>query len=130
MTSLSLQANAHVGPDCQVCGCALAGPLVEVQELEALEPANGHRQHAAWHMQAVSRPVGENSVGIVAWQLTLKSPECPQGRQVRTARSMIMLSKSQTLSKHRAPVGCGPRKQFLRKPICLQALSIVVTNRA
>lgn len=63
---------------------AFAGPLVEVQELEAVEPANGGCPHAAWPMRSVSRPVGENNVGVVAWQLTLRSPECPQGRQVRS----------------------------------------------
>ena len=55
---------------------------MEAQELEAVEPGDNHRPQAAWHMRPVSRPVGENSVGVVAWQLTLKSPECTQGRQV------------------------------------------------
>ncbi len=54
---------------------------MEVQELEAVVPAAGGL-HAVWPVRPVSRPVGENDVGIVAWQLTLKSPECPQGRQV------------------------------------------------
>ncbi len=56
---------------------------MEAQELEAVEPANSHRSHAAWQMPPVSRAIGGNSIGVVAWQLTLKSPECPQGRQVR-----------------------------------------------
>lgn len=30
----------------------------------------------------VDRGAGQNDVGIVAWLLTLKTPECPQGRQV------------------------------------------------
>ena len=54
---------------------------MEVQELEAVEP-EACGLHAVWPMQPVSRPVGENDVGIVTWQLTLRSPECPQGRQV------------------------------------------------
>ena len=54
---------------------------MEVQELVA-EEATG-KLHAVWPMRCVSREVGENDVGIVAWQLTLKTPECPQGRQVR-----------------------------------------------
>ena len=35
-------------------------------------------------MVAVSRPVGQNDVGMIAWTLTLKTPECPQGRKVRS----------------------------------------------
>ena len=34
-------------------------------------------------MLPVDRPTGQNDVGIVAWLLTLKTPECPQGRQAR-----------------------------------------------
>ena len=30
----------------------------------------------------VARPPGQNDVGIVAWLLTLRTPECPQGRQI------------------------------------------------
>ena len=63
--------------------CISAGSLVEAQELEAVEPADGGRPHGPRRVRLVSRPVGENTVGVVAWQLTLKSPECPQGRQVR-----------------------------------------------
>ena len=33
-------------------------------------------------MQPVQRPVGANDVGIVAWRLTLRTPECPAGREV------------------------------------------------
>lgn len=32
-------------------------------------------------MVPIDRPSGQNDVGIVAWLLTLKTPECPQGRQ-------------------------------------------------
>lgn len=60
----------------------LAGPLVEIQELVAEEPTGG-KLHAVWPMRAMSREIGENDVGVVAWQLTLKTPECPQGRQVQ-----------------------------------------------
>lgn len=31
----------------------------------------------------VQRGPGLNDVGMVAWQMTLKTPECQQGRQVR-----------------------------------------------
>ena len=53
---------------------------MEAQELVA-EEVPGQR-NAVWPMHALSRPVGDNDVGVVAWQLTLKTPECPQGRQV------------------------------------------------
>ena len=54
---------------------------MEIQELVAEEPVR--KLCNIWPMHSVSRAVGENDVGIVAWQLTLKTPECPQGRQVR-----------------------------------------------
>ena len=34
-------------------------------------------------MLPVTRPVGQNDVGVLAWQLTLRTPECPQGRKAR-----------------------------------------------
>lgn len=55
----------------------IAGPLVEVQELVTPSGAIG-----APSMVPTDRPSGQNDVGIVAWLLTLKTPECPQGRQV------------------------------------------------
>lgn len=33
-------------------------------------------------MYPVTRPVGQNDIGIVAWILTLKTPEYPLGRKV------------------------------------------------
>ncbi|KAK9867066.1 hypothetical protein WJX84_010484 [Apatococcus fuscideae] len=33
-------------------------------------------------LKMVQRPIGENDIGIVAWVLTLHSPECPTGRKV------------------------------------------------
>ena len=65
---------------------------MEAQELVAEEAAG--KPHAVWPMRCVSREVGENDVGIVAWQLTLKTPECPQGRQVRTLSPESPGSKS------------------------------------
>lgn len=35
-----------------------------------------------WQSYACSRPISQNSVGVVAWILTLRTPECPHGRQV------------------------------------------------
>jgi hypothetical protein len=57
--------------------CNSTGRLVEVQELVALERPPGH-----WSVQRIERDIGENDVGIVSWLMTLKTPECPQGRQV------------------------------------------------
>lgn len=45
-------------------------------------PPGGTHQHPK-PLVAVSRPVGQNDVGMVAWTLTMKTPECPQGRKVR-----------------------------------------------
>lgn len=42
----------------------------------------GHGKAA--QMIPVDRPTGQNDVGIVSWLITLKTPECPQGRQVHT----------------------------------------------
>ena len=38
-------------------------------------------------VELVERPMGRNTVGVVAWLLLLRTPECPQGRQVSTAAS-------------------------------------------
>lgn len=57
-----------------------AGHLVEAEELVMVN--NGSFQPV--HMTPVDRPSGQNDVGIVAWLLTLKTPECPQGRQAST----------------------------------------------
>ncbi len=54
------------------------------QELVAV-PAPGGEGPAA--MQPVQRPVGANDVGIVAWRLTLRTPECPSGREVASCGS-------------------------------------------
>ncbi|KAL4525084.1 hypothetical protein Ndes2526A_g07171 [Nannochloris sp. 'desiccata'] len=58
-----------------------AARLVEVQELV---PAAGEtlsfRQKTA--LVPSTRPMSQNSVGVVAWVLTLRTPECPQGRQI------------------------------------------------
>lgn len=37
----------------------------------------------------VQRGPGLNDVGMVAWHMTLKTPECQQGRQVRNNRGTI-----------------------------------------
>ena len=57
-----------------------AGRLVDVEEL--VMPAGGTHQ-APKPMVPVNRPVGQNDVGMIAWVLTLRTPECPQGRKVR-----------------------------------------------
>ena len=53
--------------------------LVDAQEIVmSADDASG----SAGSMVPVDRKVGLNDVGIVAWMLTLRSPECPQGRKV------------------------------------------------
>ncbi len=39
---------------------------------------------AVWTIKPVDRPVGANDVGVVAWRLALRTPECPAGREVRS----------------------------------------------
>ena len=56
-----------------------AGRLVEAEEL-VMAPEGTFMQPAA--MTPVTRTIGSNDVGVVAWLLTMKTPECPQGRQV------------------------------------------------
>ncbi len=52
---------------------------MDVEEL--VMPAGGTHQHPK-PMVPVNRPVGQNDVGMIAWVLTLRTPECPQGRKV------------------------------------------------
>ena len=33
-------------------------------------------------VRLVDRPMGRNTIGVVAWLLLLRTPECPDGRQV------------------------------------------------
>ena len=60
------------------CMC-LAERLVEEQELVMVQHGTFKRAAA---MVPVQRRVGQNDVGIVAWELSLRTPECPQGRKV------------------------------------------------
>ena len=48
---------------------------------ELVMPPGSTHQHPK-PLMAVSRPVGQNDVGMIAWTLTFKTPECPQGRKV------------------------------------------------
>lgn len=58
-----------------------AARLVEVQELV---PAAGKMLsfRGKTALEPSTRPMSQNSVGVVAWVLTLRTPECPQGRQI------------------------------------------------
>ncbi|KAK9799384.1 hypothetical protein WJX73_008409 [Symbiochloris irregularis] len=53
--------------------------LVEEQEL-VMSPGGTFKQSAA--MTPVERPVGQNDVGVIAWELLLRTPEYPQGRKI------------------------------------------------
>lgn len=53
--------------------------LVETQEL-VMGPDGSFRLPAA--LRPLQRPMGQNDVGIVAWHMVLRTPECPEGRQV------------------------------------------------
>lgn len=52
---------------------------MEEQEL-IMAPGGTFKQGAA--MTPVERPVGQNDVGVIAWELLLRTPEYPQGRKV------------------------------------------------
>lgn len=55
-------------------------------------PPGGTHQ-APKPLVAVTRPVGQNDVGMVAWTLTMKTPECPQGRKVRAQAPFLCASR-------------------------------------
>lgn len=59
-------------------------------------PPGGTHQHPK-PLVAVSRPVGQNDVGMVAWTLTMKTPECPQGRKVRADSPIAKRTRPRTL---------------------------------
>ncbi len=52
-------------------------------------PAGGTHQ-APKPMVPVNRPVGQNDVGMIAWVLTLRTPECPQGRKVQAPFCLVL----------------------------------------
>ena len=72
----SIHCCARGGPTRTAC----PGRLVEVEELVM---APGGTYQRPMPMVPVTRPVGQNDVGVLAWQLTLRTPECPQGRKAR-----------------------------------------------
>ena len=57
-----------------------AGRLVEAHELVLAGDTN--YRSSDLKLERMERGPGENDVGMVAWMITLKTPECPQGRQV------------------------------------------------
>ena len=64
-------------------------------------------------LQLVERPSGLYTVGVVAWLLLLRTPECPQGRQVQhTCTSALRPAEHSTgalgipRSTGEAPLGC------------------------
>ncbi|MEW5311712.1 MAG: hypothetical protein WDW38_003401 [Sanguina aurantia] len=62
-----------------------AGRLVEVEELVLPSNPDGSVNsnfRSPGKMLRVTRPIGGNTCGMVAWIMHLKTPECPQGRQV------------------------------------------------
>jgi len=57
------------------------GRLVEAHEL-VLAGGDSRFTSSKLRLQRVQRGPGENDIGMVAWHMTLKTPECQQGRQV------------------------------------------------
>ena len=64
---------------------SVLGHLVEAEELIMVHQGGTMR---STQMVPVDRPSGQNDVGIVAWLLTLKTPECTQGRQASSCLSL------------------------------------------
>ncbi len=56
----------------------------------------------AGSLQLTQRPIGCNTVGVVAWLMLLRTPECPDGRQV-WPKAVI------TMSTHLLFVCCSTR---------------------
>ena len=69
-----------------------AGTPVFCEEL-VLEDPSGYSADA--QLKVVQRPIGQNDIGIVAWVLTLRSPECPTGRKV--SRVCLLLPQPDSL---------------------------------
>lgn len=57
---------------------------MEVQELVAVDGKLSYK--GTTQLALTDRPGSQNDVGVVAWVFSLKTPECPQGRQVGAAR--------------------------------------------
>ena len=71
-------------------GClGSAGTPVVSEELILADPS---ACAADAQVKMVQRPIGENDIGIVAWVLTLHSPECPSGRKVQSL-CLLLLSR-------------------------------------
>lgn len=56
-----------------------AGELVEVQEMGLVD---GEGSNEGYSLKFVSTSVGMNTIGMLAWLMTLKTPECSYGRQL------------------------------------------------
>lgn len=87
-----------------------AGRLVEAVEL--VLSGNHNYRSSSLTLERVDRGPGENQVGMVAWAMTLKTPECPQGRQV------IAIANDIT---HQAGA-FGPKEDALFRAACEHAL--------
>lgn len=60
-----------------------AGRLVDVDELVPVDAASAADFRGGCRLtRAGNRPVGCNDYGMVAWLMSLKTPECPQVRKV------------------------------------------------
>ncbi|KAK9805253.1 hypothetical protein WJX72_008860 [[Myrmecia] bisecta] len=70
---------AHIAATAGHLSSMPAGKVVRVQELVMAKEGTFRRPG---RMGPLTRPVGQNEVGIVAWQMTMRTPECPLGRQI------------------------------------------------
>lgn len=79
--------------------------------LQELCAAPTEDARAPWAVAPVERPIGGNDVGIVAWRLALRTPECSGGREVRIQEQhacdvpvCAIVSKPQRQSSRKAAV--------------------------
>lgn len=83
----------------------LAGKLLEVQELvppAGAAPASFRCPSAP--LVPCTRAASQNEVGVVAWVMTLRTPECPQGRQLVAIANDITHNSG---GWRVAPASCG-----------------------
>ena len=89
-----------------------AAALVEATELVLAEPSGSFRAAGAPLAQVV-RPVGQNDVGVVAWVLTLKTPEWPHGRQIVAVANDITFGAG----------AFGPKEHAVFRAVCDYAVA-------
>eukprot|EP00798_Chlamydomonas_sp_ICE-L_P011181 gene11181-18794_t len=61
------------------------GAIVDATEMALVKSTVTHMDPSTYssaRLEPVYRPIGQNDCGMVVWHMTMKTPECPQGRHV------------------------------------------------